>query len=162
MYMGLGKKSFQTIKYYINRLNNSKFLAGLVMLLLNVGSKYIELGLSKTQEQALRNALGRELLIFAVVFMGTHDIILSIIMTASFMVLSNHLFNEKSKYCIISNKLSKIQSVIDVNKDDYISKEEENKAIDILEKAKKQKQRQAQSEFISYLDNNKYDGAVFH
>ena len=162
MYMGLGKTTIQTIKYYINRLNNSKLLAGLVMLLLNVGTKYIEIGLSKTQEQALRNALGRELLIFAVVFMGTHDIILSIIMTASFMVLSNHLFNEKSKYCIISNKLSRIQSVMDVNNDDYISKEEENKAIDILEKAKKQKRRQTQSEFISYLDNNKYDGAVFH
>ena len=88
MYM---KKKTNLMKYYLHKINNSKLLAGVVMLLLNVGSKYIELGLSKTQEEALRNALGRELLIFAVVFMGTHDIILSIIMTASFLILSNHL-----------------------------------------------------------------------
>lgn len=150
------------IKYYINSINNSKFLAGIVMLLLNVGSKYIEIGLSKTQEQALRNALGREILIFSVVFMGTHDIILSIIMTAAFMVLSGHLFNEKSKYCIISKNLTKIQASIDVNNDEHISKEEEQKALEVLEKAKKQKKRGAQHEFISYLDNNKYSGANLH
>ena len=32
--------------------NNSKFLLGVTMLLLNVGSRYVELGFSKTQEQA--------------------------------------------------------------------------------------------------------------
>lgn len=152
----------KTIKLYINRLNNSKFLAGLVMLLLNVGSKYIELGLSKTQEQALRNALGRELLIFAVVFMGTRDVILSIVMTAAFMILSNHLFNENSKYCIISKRLMRIQTAVDINNDDYVSKEEENRALDILERAKRQKKRETQKEFVSYLDNNKYEGSTFY
>ena len=62
----------------ISSLNNSKLLMGLAMLLLNVGSKYIEIGLSRTQEEALRNALGRELLIFAVVFTATRDIITSV------------------------------------------------------------------------------------
>ena len=76
MYMKTSKKNIsKTIKYFLNKINSSKLLAGIVMLLLNVGSKYIELGLTKTQEHALRNALGRELLIFSVVFMGTHDII---------------------------------------------------------------------------------------
>ena len=77
------------LQIHLKRLNNSKFLLGVAMLLLNVGSKYVEMGFSKTQEEALRNGLGREILIFAMVFMGTHDIILSIMMTASFVVLSS-------------------------------------------------------------------------
>ena len=44
------------MKQLVASLNNSKLLMGLAMLLLNVGTKYIEIGLSRTQEQALRNA----------------------------------------------------------------------------------------------------------
>ena len=152
----------KSVRYYLNSINNSKFLAGIVMLLLNVGSKYIELGLSKTQEQALRNALGRELLIFSVVFMGTHDIIISILMTAAFVILSNYLLNEKSKYCIIPKKLTKIRAVMDINNDNFISEEEEAKAVEILEKSKKQRKRRAQSEYLSYMDNNKYSGSLLY
>ena len=92
----------------ISSLNNSKLLMGLAMLLLNVGSKYIEIGLSRTQEQALRNALGRELLIFAVVFTATRDIVTSVLMTAAFVILSTFIFNENSRFasprtrCVVS------------------------------------------------------------
>lgn len=156
MYM---KFKIRSMQYYLNSINNSKFLAGIVMLLLNVGSKYIELGLSKTQEHALRNALGRELLIFAVVFMGTRDIILSVVMTAAFMILSDHLFNEESRFCVIPDKLVKIKNIIDINDDNIISEVEEKRAVEVLEKAKKQKKQMAQQEFISYMSDNKYTGA---
>jgi len=142
-----------SIKKYLQSINDSKFLLGIMMLLLNVGSKYIELGFSKTQEQALRNGLGRELLIFAIVFMATHDLIMSILMTAAFIILSDYLFNEKSKLCIIPAQLKKISSVIDTNKDGFISPEEEKKALDTLRKAEVQKQKSAQSTFTSYMSN---------
>ena len=144
------------VKTSIYKINNSKFLAGIVMLLLNVGSKYIELGLSKTQEQALRNALTRELLIFSIIFMGTHDVLLSILMTAAFVVLSQYLFNDKSKYCIIPVRMRKIKRYIDINDDKIISEDEEKKALEILRKAKKQKQKQNQVKFLNFMDNYKY------
>jgi uncharacterized membrane protein len=144
------------IKIFIHKINTSKILAGIVMLLLNVGSKYIEIGLSQTQEQALRNALTRELLIFAVVFMATHDIIISILMTAAFVILSQFLFNDESKYCIVSKKMKKIKRMVDVNKDNIISEEEEERALEILKKAKKQKKKQNQMQFINYMEENKY------
>ena len=156
MYM---KKQPKTFNYYLNKINNNKLLAGIFVLLLNVGSKYVELGLSKTQEQALRNALGREILIFAIVFTATRDIILSILLTAAFMILSNHLFNEKSKYCLIPQKFDKIRRLMDVNNDNFVSEDEEKKAILILEKAKEQKKKMAQREFLNYMHNNKYDGS---
>lgn len=144
------------IKFYINKLNNSKFLAGIVMLLLNVGTKYIEIGLSKTQEQALRNALSRELLIFSIIFMGTHDIVLSILMTAAFVILSQFLFNDNSKMCIIPNKMKRIKRMVDLNKDDTISEEEEKRALEVLEKSKKQKKKSNQLKFLNYMDTHNY------
>ena len=116
-------------RQFIDSLNNSKLLAGLTMLLLNIGSKYIEIGFSKTQEQALRNGLARELLIFAVVFMATHDIIMSILLTAAFVVLSDFLLNEKSQFCIVPEKLRAISIEVDTDKDGHISDEEERRDI---------------------------------
>ena len=134
--------------------NNSKFLLGVTMLLLNVGSRYVELGFSKTQEQALRNGLGREIFIFAVVFMGTRDIIISIMMTASFIVLSDYLLNERSRFCIMPKSMKKIANVIDFNNDGVITPDEEEKALELLRKAEKQKNFQKQAEFVSYINNN--------
>lgn len=122
----------------INSLNQNKFVLGVMMLLLNVGSKYIEIGLTKTQEQALRNGLGREVLIFAMIFMGTRDIIISILMTSSFVILSDYLFNEKSTLCVLP-QMKKIAKVIDEDNDNNISPKEEQRALDILRKAKNQK-----------------------
>lgn len=139
----------------IDSLNNSKLLAGLTMLLLNVGSKYIEIGFSKTQEQALRNGLARELLIFAVVFMATHDIIMSILLTAAFVVLSDFLLNEKSQFCIVPEKLRAITIEVDTDKDGHISDEEERAALDILRKAELQKTKNLQNKYKSYFVANK-------
>ena len=64
----------ETIHNVLRPINESKLLVGIMMIFLNVGSKYIDLGLSKTQEQVLREGLAREMLIFAISFMGTRDI----------------------------------------------------------------------------------------
>lgn len=143
------------LQIHLKRLNDSKFLMGVAMLLLNVGSKYVEMGFSKTQEEALRNGLGREILIFAMVFMGTHDIILSIIMTASFVVLSNYLFNEKSKFCLIPRRLQSIARIADKNNDKRISEAEEKAALDTLRKAEEQRKKGVQGDFVSYMDAHK-------
>ena len=135
-------------------INESKLLVGMMMIFLNVGSKYIDLGLSKTQEQVLREGLAREMLIFAISFMGTRDIPTAIILTASFTILSNIVLNENSKYCIIPNKMKKVQELIDTSGDGFISQEEEKRAIDILEKAKQQRLKEVQGTFMSYLHSN--------
>lgn len=140
-----------SIQQSLASLNNSKFVLGIMMLLINIGSRYIELGFTKTQEQALRNGLGRELLIFAIVFMATHDIIISTLMTASFIILSDYLFNEKSRFCVLPARLQKIAEMVDKNDDNEISPEEEQQALEILRKADEQKKRRQQDVFNSYL-----------
>ena len=41
----------------IQNLNNSKFFAGILMILMNLGSKYISLELSETQDEFFSNSL---------------------------------------------------------------------------------------------------------
>jgi hypothetical protein len=73
-------------------------------------------------------------------------------MTASFVVLSNYLFNEKSKFCVIPKSLKRIANTADKNNDKKISAAEEKDAIDVLRRAKKQKENDVQGNFTSFMD----------
>mgnify|MGYP000506875894 CR=1 FL=1 len=128
------KKYKKYIKYY-EKLNNNKFLLGICMIILNIFSKHIELKLSKSQEAYIKNSITREILIFTIIFIGTHDIIISILMTAAFIIMSNTIFNEKSKFCLMSEKYKQLQNELDTNNDNYISDLEIENAKKILHKA---------------------------
>lgn len=146
--------SLENIKYGLGYINTSPYVAGIAMLFLNIGSRYIELGLTKTQEKAIRISIARELLIFSIVFVATKDVIISILMTAAFFILTEHLFNEKSRFCVASAALKRLNYEIDLNKDGIISDDEVNKAIQILKKTQEQKKKQQQAMFTSYIQND--------
>jgi hypothetical protein len=82
--------------------------------------------------------------------MGTRDVIMSFFLTAAFIVLTDHLFNEESKYCVIPESLKNYAHILDTNNDKFISKDELDKAMKIVEKAQKQKRKQSQ---ISAVEN---------
>ncbi len=145
---------------YFKHINESKLVIGIAMILLNVGSKYVDFKFTKTQEQMLRNGIAREILIFTIVFMGTRDITYAILLTAAFMILSEYAFNEKSEYCIIPSKMKEITAVIDTDKDGIISPEEEAKALATLKKAEKNRDRNMQHKFSSYLPST--NNAIFN
>ena len=146
---------FEFFDTYIKRLNDSKFFAGIVMLMLNVGSKYVQLNLSDTQESYLKYSLARELLIFSIVWMGTHDIYMSIMLTAAFVILANYLFNEDSSFCIMPTKFRKLRKAIDKNNDGIVTDTEVNNAISILEKAKKQREEHRNMNLLNYFHSTK-------
>lgn len=120
----------------LKTLSTNKLLIGMMMIILNVCSRYIELGFTKTQEQALRNGLGRELLIFAVAFIGSRDIATSIMLTAAFIVLSDYLLNDSSSLCVMPVGMKELADRVDTNGDNVISPEEERKFMAMLRKAK--------------------------
>ena len=119
-------------------LNNSKFFSGLIMLLMNIGSKYITIELSKTQSQYLKGTIARQLLIFCISWMGTRDIFKALALTAFFNILTNHLFNEDSNYCIVPYHYRSFQKVVDRDGDGTITDEEVQNAKAILERARQQ------------------------
>ena len=113
----------------INVLNNSKYFTAIMMLLLNLGSRYISLELSQLHEEILSNTLVRRLLVFTVVFIATRDIKVSLISTAVFIILVSGIFNEDSKYCILPSSTDPRR----------ITKEDFSYAQTIMEKYNKQK-----------------------
>ena len=122
-----------------HNINTSKFFAGFVMIMLNIGSKYITIKLSKSQEAYLRNTIARQLLIFSIIWMGTRDVLISIAMTGAFVVLTDHLFNERSPYCVIPGHLRNYEELLDDDKDGHVTSEEVENAKRVLEKNKKKK-----------------------
>jgi len=128
----------------LKSLNNSKFFAGVVMIMLNIGSKYVTVELSKSQEEYLKNNVGRQILIFAISWMGSRDILIALALTAIFTILTQHLFNEESPMCVIPMKYRHFEEVLDLDNDDKVTDEELSKATAILEKAKRRGQRKEQ------------------
>lgn len=142
-------KSLQFINESLNSLNNSKFFAGLIMIMLNIGSKYVTIKLSKTQEQFLQNSIARQILIFSIIWMGTRDVIMSLLLTASFVVMTDYLFNENSSFCIVPENMRALNEHIDINDDNIVSESELNNALKILEKAKNREKKKHQMELVN-------------
>jgi hypothetical protein len=143
--------SFNYIHEHILFLNNSKFFAGIIMILLNIGSKFITIQFSKSTEEYLKMNVTKQILVFSMAWMGTRDIYTALVLTAVFTILSDHLFNEESPYCVVPEKYRVLNKLVDVNNDGLVSEQEINSAIAILEKAKKEKtKKEQQNSFLTF------------
>jgi hypothetical protein len=80
---------------YIEQIATSPLVIGAMMLLLNVGSRYVVHEFSNNDEEYSQNILLRRITVFAVCFVGTRDLISSIILTAAFVILAGGLFRGK-------------------------------------------------------------------
>ena len=131
------------IRFNLHSLNSHPLFIGLMVIMLNIGSKYITIKLSKSQEQYLKNSLGRQFLIFAIMWSGTRDIVYAILLTGAFVAMADYLFNEDSNYCVIPQYLRNYADMVDTNDDGFVTPTEAEEAIQTLKKLKKQKQKQA-------------------
>jgi hypothetical protein len=135
----------------IETLNNSKIFAGVIMILLNVGSKFINIQFSKSTEQYLKNNVTKEILVFAMAWMGTRDVLAALCLSVIFTICSDHLFNEESHICIVPHDLRVLNKELDLDKDGKITPDELSSAIAILEKAKKNYEKN--KEFVEMMKN---------
>ncbi len=135
----------------LGTLNSSKYFTGIIMIMLNIGSRFVEIKLSDSMEQYIKYNIAREVLIFSMAWMGTRDIIVALILTASFVILSDFLLNAKSNLCILPNKEQYIK--VDTNKDGVITDVEINNAIGLLEKAKRQKDKERNQTLMNYYQS---------
>jgi hypothetical protein len=145
------------LNHHIMYLNNSKFFAGVIMILLNVGSKFITIQFSKSTEEYMKWSVSKQLLVFAMAWMGTRDIYTALGLTAVFTILSEYLFNEEHPLCVVPHRYRVLHKLIDTNEDGVVNEAELSAAIAVLEKSKKEKQRKAQKEAFSKFDFQKYN-----
>ena len=120
MFYIIFKDIVDVIKEVFESLNTSNFFIGIMMVLLNIGSKYIERDLQKSHKQFFNSKIMRRLVIFTIVFIATKDIMTSLIITAVFIILVLNLFNTGSQYCILPKSVKDI----DTNHDNVISDDE--------------------------------------
>ena len=139
----------------ISSLNSNMFFAGIMMLTLNIGSRYVQLNLSPSAESYLKYAITKEFLVFTIAWMGTRNIYVALTLTAAFVILADYGLNDKSNFCILPEKFKKLQDSIDSNNDKIISELEIKDAMNILEKAKKQRENRVQLGYLSFYDNVK-------
>ena len=135
---------FGRVHNHVDYLNTNKFFAGIIMITLNIGSRFVTLELSKSSEQFVKWSVTRQLLIFSICWMGTRDIYVALALTAIFIVLADHIFNHESEYCMLpkehKQKFDELKNVVDTNRDGVISDKELQSAIDLLQKVKKMKE----------------------
>ena len=102
----IGKKinSFlQSIHDYVTMLNGSKIFAGIMIIVLQISSRFVTIKLSKTMESYLKYTFSRQILIFAIAWMGTRDIYIALAITIVFSLIMDVACNEDSNYCVLPN-----------------------------------------------------------
>ena len=82
-------------------LNGNKYILGLMILLINLGARYIGNEVSDFMHKVLNHKFARRFLIFLVLWMGTRDLVVAGVITITFIVLVNTVFNENSDFCIL-------------------------------------------------------------
>jgi hypothetical protein len=145
------------LNHHVMYLNNSKFFAGIVMILLNVGSKFIQIQFSRSTEEYMKWSVSKQLLVFAMAWMGTRDIYTALGLTAIFTILSEYLFNEESSLCIVPPKYRILDKLVDTNEDGVVTEPELSAAIAVLEKAKREKERKMQKEAFKKFNFEKFN-----
>ena len=147
---------FNILNNSINSLNSSTFFAGIMMICLNIGSRYIQLNLDESTESYIKYALTKEILVFTISWMATRNIYMSLGLTAVFIVLADFIFNEKSRYCLLPKKFIRSRRMNELVDNKILSEKEINDALEVLEKAKVQKFKQNQLNYLESYDLNKF------
>ena len=86
---------------YVKNINDSKLFAGLMIITLNIASKFVTIKLSKTMESYLKYTFSKQILIFAIAWMGTRDIYIALFVTIVFIICMDFLFHEDSALCCL-------------------------------------------------------------
>ena len=139
------------LNHHILYLNSNKFFAGVIMILLNVGSQF-----SRSTEEYLKYSVSKQILVFSMAWMGTRDIYAALGLTAVFTILSDYLFNEECSLCIVPHKYRVLHKLVDTNNNGEVSEIELSAAIAVLEKSKREKQRKEQKEAYKKFDFEKF------
>ena len=81
-------------------INTNPYFIGLMMLLLNLGGRFLGMEISKEQEKVFQNPWVRRALVFTVLFVATRNVFVAGIMTVFVLLFLSFLLNENSELCL--------------------------------------------------------------
>ena len=100
-------------------LSGNKYMLGLMILLINLGARYIGNEVGEFMHKVLNHKFSRRFLIFLVLWMGTRDLVVAGVITIAFIAIVSTIFNEHSDYCILP-----IDTTSSISKEDYLMAKE--------------------------------------
>jgi hypothetical protein len=128
---------FDYVHNHVKSLNQSKIFAGIMIVIINIASKFVTFKFSKTVESYLKFTFSRDVLVFAITWMGTRDIYIALIMTLLFVIITEFLMNENSMFCCLPKSfITKHVTMLEGFNNQQPSPDEIAKAELVLAKAK--------------------------
>lgn len=105
----------QTIKY----LNSNTIFVGLMMFVANIASRFVNIKLSKSMEGFMKHSFSKNILVFAIAFIGTRDLYWALVITLVFVIFMDFIFNEDSSFCCLTESFtSKHIALLKTNEQD--------------------------------------------
>jgi hypothetical protein len=140
---------FSYLHNNIQSINNSKMFAGLMIITLNIASKFVNIKLSKTMEAYLKFTFSKQILVFAIAWMGTRDIYIAFAIACIFVILTEYLLHEDSAFSVLPEEFKDrhLELLENETNNDEVSEDEIKKAKAVLAKAADQNKM---AEFQSY------------
>ncbi len=93
--------SLDPLSVMIMTLNANPYMIGTLMLVLNLGGRFLSLELTKKQEAFLQAAWVRPFIFFTLIFIATRNIVAAFWVTIVFFFIIWVVVNENSKFCMI-------------------------------------------------------------
>ena len=124
------------INKFAKNLNDSKLFAALALLVLNIGSKHVDIDFTPGQMVILKHTLTQQVLIFSIAWMGSKDLYTSLLVTLGFYIVFEILLNKNNMLNVLPDSLKKLEEEIDTNNDGVIQEKELEEAIKIIKKYK--------------------------
>lgn len=85
----------------IHDINMNPYLLGIAYILLNLGGRFMVMSVTPTQEAFLQNIVFRPLLLFAIMFIGTRNLVVAFWLTLVVLLLLHYLLNENSGWYLL-------------------------------------------------------------
>ena len=92
-----------TILASIHDINMNPYLLGIAYILLNLGGRFMVLSVTPAQEAFLQNTVFRPLLLFAIMFIGTRNLVVAFWLTLLILLLLHYLLNENSSWYLLKD-----------------------------------------------------------
>ena len=129
---------FDFLHNHIKRINDSKIFAGLMIITLNIVSRFVTIKLSKSTESYLKYTFSKYLLVFTIAWMGTRDIYIAITIMLIYIIIFDYLLDDDSMFCVLPEEFKSYhQTLLENDGKQEITEDDIKNAEKILEKAKR-------------------------
>ena len=81
-------------------INTSPVFSGCVMLIMNIGGKYVSMDVPVGMHSFFSHCWVRKITVFCISFVATRDVKTALLVTLLFILFSRFLMNEKSNCCL--------------------------------------------------------------